>query len=252
MTTIAIVNLSGNTGKTTLAKHLFAPLLDNARRVSIEDVNTGDGEPDLQIAATKFQALAAELNVADDDENFVIDIGASNAKAMMEHFAQLKTTRTAIDFWVIPVVAAAKQKVDSLNTVKTLSGIGIPTSKVVMVLNNVSDIDSVEHDFAPILAARKLGVHVCGEAVLASEVFEMLKGEAESVFDLVNSAPDFKALKKAARESSDASGALTKLGHRMVLQDLAESAAENLRAVFDALPFSKAGKSALKAAKAAA
>ena len=166
---VVIINLSGNTGKTTLAKHLLSPLL-NARRVQIEDVNSGDGEPDLELAAGKFKALAAELNVADDDENFVIDIGASNAKPMIEHFSALKSTRAGIDFWIIPVVPPSKQKVDSLNTASTLMKIGVDPEKIVMVLNNVVDTDSIEHDFAAIFGVGKLGIHVASEVVLASVV----------------------------------------------------------------------------------
>jgi len=233
-----VINLSGNTGKTTLSKHLLAPQL-NARRIEIEDVNTGDGEADLDLAASKFKALAAELNVADDDEHFVIDIGASNAKTMIEHFAQLKSTRAAIDFWIIPVVPSAKQKTDSLNTVKTLLEIGVEPGRIVMILNNITDIDSVSSDFTTILATRKLGINVVDEVVLASEVFEMLKGRQESVFTLVESPPDFKALKKAAREKNDAA-ALLEIGRQMVLQDMAESAAENLRSVFLATPMAVA------------
>ncbi len=231
---VAVINLSGNTGKTTLSKHLFAPLL-NARRVQIEDVNVGDGEPDLELAAGKFKLLAAELNVADDSDNFVIDIGASNAKLMIEHFADLKTTRSAVDFWVIPVVSASKQKMDSLNTANTLIKIGVEPSKIVMVLNNVTDIDSLEHDFAAIIGVRELGIQVANEAVLSSDVFEMLKGDVSNVFDLVKTPPDFKALLKAARKADDKE-AIKNVGVKMVMQDLVEAAAKNLRAVFESTP----------------
>jgi hypothetical protein len=236
---VAVINLSGNTGKTTISKHLLAPLLPNAKRAQIEDVNTGDGEADASMAAKKFKSLAAELNVADDDENFVIDIGASNAKAMIENFSQLSSTRAAIDFWVIPVVSAAKQKADSLNTIKVLTEIGVSTDKIVLLLNNVIDTESVESDFSTILAVRKIGCHVADEVILASEVFEMLKGGNDSVFAIEAAKPDFKALKKVARESGDPD-ALSVVGQRMVLQDMAEAACANLRAVFEATPMAAA------------
>lgn len=244
---IAIINLSGNTGKTTLAKHLFAPQL-SAKRVQIEDVNVGDGEPDLELAASKFKQLAAELNVAGDEENFVIDIGASNAKSMVEHFSQLKTTRADIDFWVIPVVPAAKQKADSINTAATLMKIGVKPDRIVMVLNNVQDTQSVEHDFSAILATRELGINVADQVVLASDVFEMLKGQSESVFDLAGNPPDFKALMKAARAAGD-KDALNELGVRMVTQDLVEAAVENLRAAFESTPIGVAAARSQKPEK---
>ena len=239
MTTIAIVNLSGNTGKTTLAKHLFAPLL-NARRISIEDVNTGDGEPDLQIAAKQFETLAAELNVADENENIVIDIGASNAKAMFEKLIKLSTTRKAVDFWVVPVVAANKQQTDSLVTMKRLKEIGIPFNQIVMLLNNVAgeNLDSVAHDFSRIFAVRQFGVHVAEGIVLESDVFELSKGSSETVFDLQASRvtkAEFDAQKKATRASGDLN-ALRALGERQVLLDLADDAANNLRSVMESMP----------------
>lgn len=231
---VAVINLSGNTGKTTLSKHLLAPQL-HARRIQIEDVNVGDGEPDLELAASKFKTLAAELNSADDTENFVIDIGASNAVAMVDHFAQLKTTRAGIDYWLIPVVPASKQKADSINTASTLIKIGVKPDRIVMVLNNIVDTLSVEYDFAQILAMRNLGIHVASQAVLTNEIYELLKGTAESVFDLSNNRPDFKALLKTARDKKD-TNQVRELGIKMVHQDLAEDAAANLKAVYESMP----------------
>lgn len=239
MTIIALINLSGNTGKTTLAKHLFGPLL-NARRIAIEDVNTGDGEPDLQIAAKQFDCLAADLNVADDDENIVIDIGASNAKSMLEKLIKLSTTRKSVDYWVIPIVTANKPQTDSLVTMKKLHEIGIPFDQIVMLLNNVpgENLDSIEHDFSRIFAVRQLGVFVGEGSVLQSEVFELLKGSNETVFDLQQHRPtkaEFDAQKKETRASGDMN-ALRALGVRQVLLDLADDAANNLRSVLETMP----------------
>ena len=69
------------------------------------------------------------------------------------------------------------------------------------------------------------------------------------MFDLANNPPDFKALIKAARAAGDKDG-VDALGVRMVNQDLAEAAVENLRAVFQATPLAQAVKS-VKPAKAA-
>ena len=246
---IAVINLSGNTGKTTLSKHLLAPLL-SARRVQIENVNMSDGEPDMELSAGKFRLLAVELNAAEDDVNFVIDIGASNAMAVIAHFSSLKSTRAAIDFWVVPVVPPSKQRADSINTVATLMKIGVDPKKIVMVINNVADLDSFEHDFAAIFGVGKLGVHVAAEAVLSSDVYELLKNDNDSVFDLADNRPDFKALFKAARAAGDDDG-VTKIAERMLTQDLAEEAAENLRAVFASTPIGQSAPAlpAIKPAK---
>ena len=146
---IVVINLSGNTGKTTLSKHMFTPLL-GATRISIEDTNAGDGEPDLEISAGKFKQLAAEINASGDDESFVVDVGASNAKAMIAKFDSLASTTELINCWIIPVTPSAKQIVDSLRTATALSELGIEPSKITLLPNNVTDLESYETDFAQI------------------------------------------------------------------------------------------------------
>lgn len=232
---ITIINLSGNTGKTTLARHLFTPQLPNAKRVQIEDVNMGDDQPDMELAAGKFKALAAELNIAAADEHFVIDIGASNARLMMEHFYKLKSTRAGIDYWVIPVVPASKQRADSLNTVKSLINIGVEPEKIILILNNIIDIEAVPEEFSTIFHVRIKGIHVIEEFVLSSEVYEMLKNKPHTVFAMANNPPNFKNLIQETRLKGD-NKALEKLGQQQVLQDMAEAAAGNLKVVFEATP----------------
>lgn len=229
-----VINLSGNTGKTTLTKHMFTPLL-TATRIAIEDVNTGDGEPDLEISAGKFKALAAELNTADDDENFVVDVGASNAKAMIANFDALSSTTEMIDCWIIPVTPSAKQIIDSLRTADALSKLGIDREKIVLMPNNVSDLESFDADFAQIYKARDLGFIVPENAVLATEAFALLRNDERSVFDVVRNKPDFSARKAELRKADDKEG-LIKLGHEMVLFDLSRQAAKNIQSVFDSIP----------------
>jgi hypothetical protein len=231
----AFTNASGNTGKTTLAKHLGAPLL-GARRVQIEDLNAADGSADIEIASKRFKELAAELAVA-DDEAFVIDIGASTFQAVTEHFAWLDGIRELIDYWVIPVVPSVKVKKDSIATAKTLVEIGVPPERIVMLLNNVTEPEEAHAEFAQIFALRNLGMTVCEQAVLANELFDELKDSTETIFDLAADETDFTALKAAARAADDADE-LRRIGKRMVQIMAAKATAKNLRAVFDAMPFS--------------
>lgn len=195
----------------------------------------GDDLVDIEMAASKFKGLAAELNTADDDVHYIIDIGASNAKAMIEHFANLRTTRAAIDYWVIPVVPSKKQQADSLNTLQALGQIGVDYKKIVMVLNNIDDERNLTEEFSNIFKVRALDVHVTEPAVLSSEIFELLKDKVESVFAMVASQPDFKMLIKQARDNKDTER-LKVLGMNQVLHDLAESSVENLISVFNATP----------------
>ena len=232
-----IINLSGNTGKTTLTKQMFTPLL-GATRSSIEDTNAGDGASDVEISANKFKQLAAEINTAADDEHFVVDVGASNAKAMIAKFDSLTSTTELIDCWIIPVTPSAKQIVDSLRTATALAELGIDPSKIVLLPNNITDLESYDTDFQQIHKVRKGKFIVPDDGILSSEAFALLRDDERSIFDVVNNKPDFSAKKKELREAGDEKG-LLKLGHEMVLYDLSRQATKNVQSVFYSLPFFK-------------
>lgn len=239
---VVVINYAGGAGKSTLTKHLFVPQM-NAKRIDIETVNTGDGKSDVTIAAKKFSILAGEMEMADENTNFVIDIGTSNAEAMLANFAMLEDTRDSIDYWVIPVGPNEKSRLDSINTFKRLRNIDVPADKIVLILNQIVDVDEVEDVYQNIFLLRKLGAHVSTQCVLEAAVFEKLKSSDDNVFELANNPLDFKALKKAAQENPDLSETqikeeLTELGKLHVIYQESKSAARNLRAVFDATPLS--------------
>ncbi len=41
---VAVINFSGNVGKTTIARHLLAPRITGAEVISIESINADDGQ----------------------------------------------------------------------------------------------------------------------------------------------------------------------------------------------------------------
>lgn len=235
---IAIVNTAGATGKTTLTKHLFAPLM-RAMRIQIETMNSSDGTPDISLSAKKFLGLAGELSMYPDTVNFVIDIGSSNLEGMIKHFSQLEETKNSIDFWIIPVSPDEKTRLDSINTVEILRNMDIPAQKIVMILNNIQDLDTVHDKFVNIFPLRHLGIHVVDEVVLESDIYDLLKYQDDSVFDLVNNPIDFKTLKKEALRNEDRTQIIA-LGKLQTLHQMAKFTSKNLRAVFDASPLSEA------------
>lgn len=42
---VAVINFSGNVGKTTVARHLLAPRIDGAKVVAVESINADDAKP---------------------------------------------------------------------------------------------------------------------------------------------------------------------------------------------------------------
>lgn len=230
---IVVTNLTGNCGKTTLAKHLLGPQLPGARRISVEDLNDSDGLADLDIAARHFRGLAAELNTAEIDEHYLIDVGASNVRPMLEHFRVLTTTRADIDRWLLPCWPNLKQRNDTLATVKALMQLGVEASRIIVVPSAVEDPASLDELFQPLQeGAYLVGYQVCPVPVLFNDVYGLLKDRDRTVFDVAADTTDFKS---AAREARGNSTRLQDIGRAMVVRDLARDAASNLRSVFNAL-----------------
>ncbi len=231
---IAFGGIGGNTGKSTGAVQMAVPLMP-ARCIHFENLNTNARASDVQVHANKFRAVAAELAVCEPDQHFVLDIGASTVIEMCQQFSWLGEARDDIAFWVVPVVPGAKSKMQAILTVKTLGKIGVPESRIVMVLNKIDDVESIERDFSEILALRNIGVNVAEEAILNNDIFETIKDREETVFDIAEGPFDFKTLLQAARASGNQED-LIKLGERKVLRMAAASTARNLRAVFNSTP----------------
>ena len=72
---IAVLNFSGNVGKTTIAAHLLKPRMGEAPVWSVESVNMGadaDGIDVEKMKGKKFGDLAGELMLLD---SAIVDVG---------------------------------------------------------------------------------------------------------------------------------------------------------------------------------
>jgi len=237
---IVVVGKDGSSGKTTLTKHFLVPQLSpNVKRVQIETSNSGDGEPDVELAGKYFSQIAGELNMADAGEEWAIDIGSSNFPLMMERFKQFPTTREAITDWLVPVVQTKKSVTDTINTIESLLEIGVAAERITVIRNNITEPDTLEKDFFPLERFRPMGVNLPLPFIHFTQLFEDLKGSNMNVFDVFADKLDRRALRKEAMASSDPEEAMRQLMVRTVNYDLAANSVVNLREVFAATPLFK-------------
>ena len=76
---VAVINFSGNVGKTTVARHLLAPRIEGAKVIAIESINADDGQTQA-LRGRQFGELQEYLQTVD---NVVVDIGASNVEDLL-------------------------------------------------------------------------------------------------------------------------------------------------------------------------
>lgn len=231
---VAVLNFSGNVGKTTVAGHLLKPRMGSAPIYSIESINTGadaDGLDVEKMRGKKFGELVDELMPLD---TAIVDVGASNVEDFLKLMQQFDGSHEEFDFFVVPVVKEKKVQADTVNTIRALHKIGIEKKRIRLVFNKVEVDESVSDEFAALfgLAEAEKSFVVRPEATIyANEVFERLKAVGKSLGDITADETDYRArLRQTADEDEK------ELCVRMVaLKRLAITANKNLDDVFKAL-----------------
>lgn len=232
---VAIINFSGNVGKTTIAKQLLAPRM-NAPEFAVETINAGASDYSTgveRIKGKEFGDLQEELMQL---ESAIVDIGASNVEEFIKLMNQFEGSHEEFDYYVVPAVSEKKQQADTVNTIKTLAGLGVPAKKIRVVFNKV-DVDDSDDP------SRQFGI-LCGfheaekrfrllpDAVLFhNEIFERFRVLKKTVIEIVSDKTDYRAMLREADNEADKARAVSMIS----AQRLAKSAHKNLDDVYNAL-----------------
>ncbi len=231
---IAVINFSGNVGKTTIAGHLLKPRMGDAPIFSIESLNvdaSADGLDVEKMRGKRFGDLQEQLMLLD---NAIIDVGASNVEEFLKMMQQYHDSHEEFDFFVVPTVKEKKQQADTVNTIRALAKLGIPKSKIRLVFNKVEVDESVSDEFSALFGLadiEKSFILKKDAVVYSNEVFERLKSVGKSLGEITNDETDYRA---KLRDETDAEKKEQYV--RMIsLKRLAVTANKNLDDVFKVL-----------------
>ena len=231
---IAVINFSGNVGKSTVARHLLLPRIPGAELIAIESLNADEGQGQA-LRGRQFGELQEYLQTV---SSVVVDIGASNVEELLGQMQRYRGSHEDFDGFVVPTVSALKQQQDTIATLIELGRIGVPASRLKLVFNMVEDGVSVAQAFAPLLAfvqqqpvaqanlSCRLGVN---------EIYGRIKGSKADLQTLANDATDYKALIAQAKGTTEKVAWAQKLATRR----LASGVVPELDACFAALELNK-------------
>lgn len=152
---VAVVNYSGNTGKTTIARVLLKMRMPDAEIISIEGSNA-DGLEDKNgqiVRATKFKQIHLALM---HSPSLILDIGSTSLEETMNLISQMSGSHDDIDYFVVPVTKEVKIHRDSIKTVHQLLKLGVEPERIKVVFNKVGLTESVEDSFEAMIHALKL------------------------------------------------------------------------------------------------
>ena len=190
---IAVLNLSGNTCKTTNTQSFLLPRIPDCDVIRIETINN-DGLSEGEKVTGKNQELLF-LN-----DNIILDIGSSNISDFMDSVKKDKGSHDAIDYFIIPTVPDEKQITDTISTVGLLTDLGIDSSKIRLIFNKVDEANTNDNEFSKLnRVCRNIGLdinHV--PRIEYSKLFELLSKTKQTMQDCLNDETDYKALLKEA------------------------------------------------------
>jgi len=226
---LAVINFSGNVGKTTVARHLLACRIPDCQVVAVESINADDG-PSVTIRGRQFAQLQEFLQSV---ENVVIDVGASNVEDFLKLMRRYRDSQEDFDGFIVPTVPARKQQ-DTAVTLAELARIGVSPDRLRLVFNQVDDDNPIDSTFNTLLSyCASSGVARPRTAAFLSfnEVYALVRGTGQSLAELAADRTDYKAAIGRATTRSDKLA----LAQRLAIQRLARGVIPELDACFAAL-----------------
>lgn len=227
---LAVINFSGNVGKTTVARHLLLPRMPGSSLVAVETIND-DQEDHASLRGNQFGDLQDFVQTVD---SVVIDIGASNVEQLLALMERYAGSHEDFDFFIVPTVPAFKQQRDTIATLTELRRLGVPAERLRVVFNMVDKTEDFDRVFEPLLAfSRHSGIDGADGAcrIGLNEVYELVKRSPVDLHVLAGDGTDYKALIAQADNTSE------KLVHarRLAARRLARGVVPELDACFAAL-----------------
>jgi hypothetical protein len=244
---VAVINFSGNVGKTTVARHLLQPRIAGAELVCVESINADDHQAQA-LRGRQFGELQEYLQTID---SVVVDIGASNVEDLLGLMKRYKGSQEDFDCFIVPTVAGRKQQQDTVATLIELARMGVAPSRVRLVFNMVEDDVPMAQAFDMVLAfvsEKRLAQADVRCQLGANELYHRLKGTEMTIAELMKDKTDYKALIAKARSTPEKLALAQKLATRR----LATGVLPELDACFAAIGLGAAEATAKVAPQASA
>jgi hypothetical protein len=198
---VAIVNYSGNVGKTTIARHLMQPRMNNAEIFAVETINADAGNNPTR--GKEFIETQIKMALVDDA---ICDIGSSNIEQVIQLMAQNPGSHEDFDFFVIPVTPSPKQQRDTISTIEALSGLGVPPTKIRVLFNQLDLGDKPENVFSGLFEYQKSEERftIRPDAVIHSNpLYPKLAYTKTGVSEIVADKTDYKEKGKTAKDPAE-------------------------------------------------
>ena len=227
---VAVINFSGNVGKTTLARHLLLPRISGAEYIAVESINAGS-EGATTLRGNQFAVLQEYLHSID---SAVVDIGASTVDDLMDLMSQYGGSHEDFDCFIVPTVPDPKQQQDTIATLVDLARLGVPPQRLRLVFNTLelgATVDQAFYLVTAFLAEHPLAIANPDCSLRRNEIYARVQGLATDLRTLAQDTTDYKRLIAQAASSAEKMA----LGQKLATRRLASTVLVDLDRCFAAL-----------------
>lgn len=227
---IAIMNNSGNVGKSMVCDTFLKPRIEGAESIKIETINS-DGSNDETISAKNFKAVFERI---DSTDTAIIDVGSSNIETFMKNLSRLPDAHQDIDLFLIPTSPKPKQQADTIATIHSLLGLGVNKERIKLIFN-FYDVEFSPQQLYPIIFENEIAKMLELDdfqnitTIPDNPVFDMLGEIGISFTEIANDKRDFKALIRGTEDREERA----LLSHQRSAQRLARGFIKELDTAFD-------------------
>jgi len=190
----AVLNFSGNVGKSTVAKFLLLPRFPEAIHIAVETINSDTGSDDntIQLKGNNVEEVQEELLL---NEQLIVDIGASNIEQFLTGMKLFEGSIQDFDRFIIPVTPENKQQVDTVSTVDSLLEMQVDPKKIKVVFNRVQpdmEVSSVFSALSDYLKSVK--VKTFESSIPETPFFEKANDLGVTIEEILSDETDYRAM----------------------------------------------------------
>ncbi|MFZ6042145.1 StbB family protein [Vibrio natriegens] len=214
---IAVLNNSGNVGKSTICNTLLIPRIESSELIRVETINE-DGSIGEKLAAKDMTNVIERIDILD---KAIIDIGSSNIETFIKGIKENTGAHEDIDFYLLPVTPDIKQQKDTWNTIDELLDMEVEPNRIGVILNRVDTSLLLESQFKQLCESgilKQTATPTIQDCLVIpdSQVFTLLEVIGSSFHEAVNDNTDYRKVIREAKDKETRSGlSLKKSCHRL-------------------------------------
>lgn len=243
---IAIINYSGNTGKSLASNYLLRPYMCLQSHYVISNMTMYNKtySDEILLLGENFDEVLKSLSNLD---SAIVDIAAHNADCIINVMQNNSDSHKLFDYFLVPVVKGRKESEDSLNTIKALLKLGVPSNSIKVVFNNPNNIkylNNIDNEFEYLLShLDELKVSYDTSAFIEhSPLYSRLSELGISLSDLMSipieerkDRKEYLRIKSSAERSEKEAEELKVLASLITTQRCVQSSVQNLNNVYNLL-----------------